>query len=130
MGKQVKRTSAKKSKKQVPARGVAHIHASFNNTIITVTTPSGDKVSSISCGYEHKNARKSTPHAAEEVARVLGTQLADWGMTEVSVRINGPGSGRESSIRGLAAGGLKILTIVDVTPNPHNGCRRKKAKRN
>ncbi len=105
MSKQISRSksSSKKSKKTAPARGVAHIHASFSNTIITITTPSGDTVAWISCGYEHKNSRKSTPHAAEEVAKILGASVVDLGMIDVAVRINGPGSGRESSIRGLGS---------------------------
>ena len=119
----------KKSSKKAPSLGNAYINATFNNTVVTITTPSGDTVCWASGGKTQKNARKSTSHAAEEAAKYAGARAVDMGMSQVCVMIKGPGSGRESAVRGLYTSGLKVLRIVECTPVPHNGCRRRKKKR-
>lgn len=128
---QVKKTQVvkKKAQKKAPSLGNAYIQATFNNTVVTITTPSGDTVCWASGGKTQKNARKSTSHAAEEAAKYAGARAVDMGMSQVCVMIKGPGSGRESAVRGLHAAGLKVLRIVECTPVPHNGCRRRKKKR-
>lgn len=119
----------KKDKKHVPV-GVAHIDASFNNTIITITDPNGGAVAWGSCGAEgFKGSRKSTPFAAQVAAENTAKRAMDHGMRTVSVRVQGPGTGRESAIRALAQAGLKVTVIKDVTPIPHNGCRPSKKRR-
>ena len=120
---------AQKSK-SAPSTGVAHIQATFNNTVITVTTTGGDTISQCSGGHTQKGARKSTQHAAEMAAQEAAKKATGMGMREVSVIIKGPGAGRESSIRGLVSGGLKVREITEATPVPHNGCRQRKKKRN
>jgi small subunit ribosomal protein S11 len=110
--------------------GQAHIQASFNNTIVTVTDPQGNTVawsSSGSVGF--KGSRKSTPYAAQLAASATARQAMDMGMREVDVYVKGPGPGRESAIRSLQAAGLKVTSITDVTPLPHNGCPAQKATR-
>jgi len=110
--------------------GQAHIQASFNNTIVTVTDPQGNTVawsSSGSVGF--KGSRKSTPYAAQLAAGATARQAMDMGMREVDVYVKGPGPGRESAIRSLQAAGLKVTSINDVTPLPHNGCRPPKKRR-
>jgi small subunit ribosomal protein S11 len=110
--------------------GQAHIQASFNNTIVTVTDPQGNTVawsSSGSVGF--KGSRKSTPYAAQLAASATARQAMDMGMREVDVYVKGPGPGRESAIRSLQAAGLKVTSITDVTPLPHNGCRPPKKRR-
>jgi small subunit ribosomal protein S11 len=110
--------------------GQAHIQASFNNTIVTVTDPQGNTVawsSSGSVGF--KGSRKSTPYAAQLAASATARQAMDMGMREVDVYVKGPGPGRESAIRSLQAAGLKVISITDVTPLPHNGCRPPKKRR-
>ena len=124
-----KRQDSKK-KKLTTHRGVAHINSTSNNTIVTITTEGGDTIAWRSCGAIEKNARKSTSHAASEIAIMLGKDVVNMGLTEVYVRVKGLGSGRESAIRGLYTGGLKILKIRDITPNAHGGCRARKEKRN
>jgi small subunit ribosomal protein S11 len=119
----------KKTSKKAPSLGNAYIKATFNNTVVTITTPSGDTVCWASGGKTQKNARKSTSHAAEEAAKYAGARAVDMGMSQVCVMIKGPGSGRESAVRGLHSAGLKVLRIVEATPIPHNGCRRRKKKR-
>lgn len=119
----------KKSTKKAPSLGNAYVQATYNNTIVTITTPSGETVSASSGGKTQRNARKSTAHAAEEAGKFAGAKAVDMGMSQVCVRIKGPGSGRESAVRGLHAAGLKVLRIVECTPVPHNGCRRRKKKR-
>jgi small subunit ribosomal protein S11 len=120
----------KKVKKNVPV-GVVHIHATFNNTIITITDPAGNVISASSagaCGF--KGSRKSTPFAAQvagETAAKKARELA--GLRTVSVYVKGPGSGRESALRSLTQGGLSITVIKDITPVPHNGCRPRKSRR-
>jgi small subunit ribosomal protein S11 len=110
--------------------GQAHIQASFNNTIVTVTDPQGNTVSWSSSGsVGFKGSRKSTPYAAQLAASATARQAMDMGMREVDVYVKGPGPGRESAIRSLQAAGLKVTSITDVTPLPHNGCRPPKKRR-
>ncbi|MCG3181110.1 MAG: 30S ribosomal protein S11 [Phycisphaerae bacterium] len=112
------------------AKGIAHIKATFNNTIITVTDPDGEVVAWRSAGtMGFKGARKSTPFAAQRAAEEVASQAKRMGMLELEVRVKGPGSGRESAITALQAAGLKITSIEDVTPLPHNGCRPRKKRR-
>jgi len=118
-----------KGKRSVP-RGVAHVLASFNNTIVTITDPNGETLcwdSSGSVGF--KGSRKSTPFAAQKAAERCAEKAMKMGVREVEVKVNGPGTGRESAVRALAAAGLKIRAIEDVTPIPHNGCRPRKRRR-
>jgi small subunit ribosomal protein S11 len=115
---------------RVSATGVAHICASFNNTIVTITDGKGAAVTWSSAGRAgFKGARKSTAFAATSVAQEAARQAVARGMQEVEVRVQGPGSGRESAIRALQSGGLTITSIRDVTPVPHNGCRARKKRR-
>lgn len=129
MIKQLKKTSSKKIKQKIP-KGIAHIQASFNNTIITITTPTGEVIawaSSGMCGF--KGARKGTPFAAKTAAEIAAKQSVDRGMKEIKVLVKGPGAGRETAIRGLQETGLIIKLIRDITPIPHNGCRPPKKRR-
>jgi small subunit ribosomal protein S11 len=119
----------KKVKKNV-AEGIAHIHASFNNTIITITDRQGNSLSwATSGGAGFKGSRKSTPFAAQVAAEAAGKAAVECGVKNLEVRIKGPGPGRESSVRALNALGMKITSITDVTPIPHNGCRPPKKRR-
>jgi small subunit ribosomal protein S11 len=119
----------KKSKKNV-SDGIAHIHASFNNTIITITDRQGNTLSwASSGGAGFKGSRKSTPFAAQVAAEAAGRAAQESGIKNLEVQIKGPGPGRESSVRSLNALGIKILQIQDVTPIPHNGCRPPKKRR-
>jgi len=119
----------KKLKKNV-ARGFAHIKASFNNTHVTITSETGDVISWGSSGaVGFKGTRKSTPYAAQRAAARAATAAIRHGMKEITVRVKGVGSGRESAIRALAGAGLKVVLIEDVTPLPHNGCRARKRRR-
>ncbi len=119
----------KKVKKNV-AEGVVHVHASFNNTIITITDRQGNALSwATSGGAGFKGSRKSTPFAAQVAAEAAGKAAMECGVKNLEVRIKGPGPGRESSVRALNALGLKITAITDVTPIPHNGCRPSKKRR-
>ena len=119
----------KKVKKSV-VEGIAHIHASFNNTIITITDRQGNALSwATSGGAVFKGSRKSTPFAAQVAAEAAGKAAQEFGVKNIEVRIKGPGPGRESSVRALNAVGLKITSIQDVTPVPHNGCRPPKKRR-
>jgi small subunit ribosomal protein S11 len=122
----------KKIKRNVP-KAVAHIKATFNNTIITLTDPSGETICWESAGSveggKYRGSRKSTPFAAQRAAESVASKAMKLGVRELEVRVKGPGSGRESAIRSLAANGLKIRVIEDVTPLPHNGCRPKKRRR-
>ena len=119
----------KKVKKNV-AEGIAHIHASFNNTIVTITDRQGNAVSwATSGGSGFRGSRKSTPFAAQVAAEKAGTAAQEHGLKNVEVRVKGPGPGRESAVRALNACGLKISNIADVTPIPHNGCRPSKKRR-
>jgi len=119
----------KKAKKNI-AKGVAHIKATFNNTLICITDKTGAAVCWATAGtIGYKGSRKSTPFAAQRAAEEVATKAKKHGIREVEVRVKGPGSGRESAIRALKASGLEIKSIEDVTPLPHNGCRPKKKRR-
>ena len=119
----------KKVKKSV-SEGIAHIHASFNNTIITITDRQGNALSWATSGGEgFKGSRKSTPFAAQVAAEHAGKMAQECGVKNIEVRIKGPGPGRESAVRALNAAGFKITQISDVTPVPHNGCRPPKKRR-
>jgi small subunit ribosomal protein S11 len=119
----------KKAKKNV-AEGVAHIHASFNNTIVTITDRQGNTLAWATSGASgFKGSRKSTPFAAQVAAESAGKAAQECGVKNLEVRIKGPGPGRESAVRALNALGLKITLISDVTPIPHNGCRPPKRRR-
>jgi small subunit ribosomal protein S11 len=119
----------KREKKNVP-HAVAHIQATFNNTIVTITDPAGNTICWSSAGrIGYKGSRKGTPYAAQLAARNAAEQAQEHGVRSVDVEIKGPGAGRESAIRALAASGLEIKSIKDVTPIPHNGCRPPKRRR-
>lgn len=121
--------SRKRIKKEV-ADGVAHVHASFNNTIITITDRKGNALSwATSGGSGFRGSRKSTPFAAQVAAEKAGIVAQEFGMKNLDVMIKGPGPGRESAVRSLNNLGFKINNIVDVTPIPHNGCRPPKKRR-
>lgn len=120
----------KKRDRKVPPNGVVHIHATFNNTIISITDTAGGVVAWASAGkVGFKGSRKSTPFAAQLAAENAAKEALALGMRRVEVWVKGPGSGREASIRSLAAAGLEISGIRDVTPIPHNGCRPPKRRR-
>ncbi|WP_455199240.1 30S ribosomal protein S11 [Kaarinaea lacus] len=119
----------KKVKKNV-ADGIAHIHASFNNTIVTITDRQGNALAWATAGGSgFRGSRKSTPFAAQVAAERVATVVKEMGMKNVEVCVNGPGPGRESAIRALNANGFNITSITDVTPIPHNGCRPPKRRR-
>jgi small subunit ribosomal protein S11 len=120
----------KKTKKVVEAEGVAHIKATFNNTLITIADTHGNAIVWASAGKAgFKGSKKSTPFAATVAAEQAGREAMSLGVRRVDVRVQGPGSGRESAIQALAAAGLFIKSIQDVTPLPHNGCRPPKKRR-
>ncbi|MBR9989113.1 MAG: 30S ribosomal protein S11 [Gemmatimonadetes bacterium] len=120
----------KRTRKHVEAEGIAHIKATFNNTLITITDMQGNVVTWGSSGKAgFKGSKKSTPFAATVAAEQCGREAAQLGMKRVHVRIQGPGSGRESAIQALASAGLQVRSIRDVTPIPHNGCRPPKKRR-
>jgi small subunit ribosomal protein S11 len=122
--------SSGRKKRQVEAEGMAHIKATFNNTIITITDAEGGTVAWASAGKAgFKGSKKSTPFAATIAAEQVGREAASMGMKRVHVRVQGPGSGRESAIQALQSAGLTIRSIRDVTPIPHNGCRPPKKRR-
>jgi len=123
------RGTKKRVKKNV-ATGVVHIHATFNNTQITIADVNGNVVAWSSAGVRgFKGSRKSTPFAAQLAADDAARKAQDHGMQSVAVRVSGPGAGRESALRGLQSAGLRITSIKDVTPIPHNGCRPPKRRR-
>ena len=125
-----KEQTAKKKSKKIVSDGIAHIHATFNNTIISIADTNGNVISWASAGQKgFKGSRKSTPYAAQVAAGNCGEKAQAFGMKNVEVRVKGPGPGRDSAIRGLNAQGLKIQSITDVTPIPHNGCRPSKKRR-
>ncbi|MBC2769183.1 MULTISPECIES: 30S ribosomal protein S11 [Pusillimonas] len=120
----------RKKIKKVVSDGIAHVHASFNNTIITITDRQGNALSwATSGGAGFKGSRKSTPFAAQVAAESAGRTALEYGIKNLEVRIKGPGPGRESSVRALNALGIKITSISDITPVPHNGCRPPKRRR-
>ena len=119
----------KKTKRNV-IEGVAHIHASFNNTIITITDRSGNTLAWATAGGSgFRGSRKSTPFAAQVAAERAGTKAQEYGLKDISVKVKGPGPGRESALRALNAIGLNVVSIEDVTPLPHNGCRPPKQRK-
>jgi len=130
---QLQQTASARARKKVKknvAEGIAHIHASFNNTIVTITDRQGNTLSwSTSGNAGFKGSRKSTPFAAQVAAERAGRGAQECGVKNIEVRIKGPGPGRESAVRALNAIGLKIASIADVTPIPHNGCRPPKRRR-
>jgi small subunit ribosomal protein S11 len=119
----------RRTRRSVP-EGVAHIHATFNNTIVAITDPQGAVVAWSSAGsVGFKGSRKGTPFAAQMAAEAAARKVADFGMRTVIVFVKGPGGGRESAVRSLQAAGLNVSSIRDVTPIPHNGCRPPKRRR-
>ena len=121
---------ARKKEKKNVVIGVAHVAATFNNTIITITDTAGNAVSWSSAGMMgFKGSRKSTPYAAQVAAEDAGKKAVDHGMRTLEVEVSGPGSGRESALRALQAVGFTVTSIQDVTPVPHNGCRPRKRRR-
>ncbi|RME86281.1 MAG: 30S ribosomal protein S11 [Caldilineae bacterium] len=124
-----RRSGPKKERRNVP-RGQAHINATFNNTIITITDPEGNTLCWASAGSSgFKGSRKSTPYAAQLAGRNAARQAEEFGVRELDVFVKGPGPGREAAIRALMAAGITITSITDVTPLPHNGCRPPKRRR-
>jgi len=122
--------AARRKIKRTVQRAVAHVLASFNNTIVTITDLNGETLCWDSAGsVGFKGSRKSTPFAAQKAAERAADKALKMGVREIKVRVNGPGSGRESAVRALAAAGLKVRAIEDVTPIPHNGCRPRKRRR-
>ncbi|MFA4858739.1 MAG: 30S ribosomal protein S11 [Candidatus Margulisiibacteriota bacterium] len=120
----------KKKKKKVAAHGVAHIQSTFNNTIVTITDEKGEAVAWSSAGaVGFKGTKKGTPFAAQSAAESAARRAVELGVRQIDVLVKGPGSGRETAIRALQAAGLEIISIKDVTPIPHNGCRPPKRRR-
>jgi small subunit ribosomal protein S11 len=123
-------SKARKRVKKTVVDGVAHIHASFNNTIITIADRQGNVLAWATAGGSgFRGSRKSTPFAAQVAAEKAGDVVKEFGMKNLEVNVNGPGPGRESAVRALNAAGFKITSIMDVTPIPHNGCRPPKRRR-
>lgn len=131
MAESSKETIKKKKKdKKVPIQGLAHIKATFNNTIVTITDPKGAVIAWASAGNAgFKGTKKGTPFAAQSAAEIAAKKALELGMKEVNVLVKGPGAGRETAIRALQSAGLIINSIKDVTPIPHNGCRPRKQRR-
>src|SRR5512147_626528 len=132
MSSSTKVVGAKKGKKEKRhvVHGIAHVHASFNNTIVTITDLEGNVVTWASAGtLGFKGSRKGTPFAAQQAASAAASVAKDCGLRSLDIRVKGPGSGRESAIRALQAAGVEIKSIKDVTPIPHNGCRPPKRRR-
>ena len=126
-----KKTTARKKKiKRSFTKGVAHIHSTFNNTIVTITDPQGNVIAWSSAGaLGYKGAKKATPFAAQLAAEAAGKTAFDQGLRQVEVEVKGPGAGRESAVRALTTVGLQVLSIEDTTPIPHIGCRPPKRPR-
>ena len=123
-------TARKKKNKRSFVKGVAHIHSTFNNTIVTITDPQGNVISWSSAGaLGYKGAKKGTPFAAQVAAEAAGKTAYDQGLRQLDVEVKGPGAGRESAVRALATLGFQVLSIEDNTPIPHNGCRPPKRPR-
>ncbi|MEQ8826118.1 MAG: 30S ribosomal protein S11 [Filomicrobium sp.] len=130
MAKEQQRGKVRRREKKNISSGVAHVNASFNNTMITITDAQGNAISWSSAGMMgFKGSRKSTPFAAQMAAEDAGRKAQDHGMKILEVEVTGPGSGRESALRALQSLGLQITSIRDVTPIPHNGCRPRKRRR-
>jgi small subunit ribosomal protein S11 len=128
--KVMKKKPVKAKKRRQVSTGVAHVKATFNNTIITITDPSGNVVAWASAGkMNYSGSRKSSGFAATVAAQDAAKLAASMGMKEIEVMLKGPGAGRESAVRGLASSGLTITMIKDITPIPHNGCRAPKRRR-
>ena len=124
------KSKRKKKDKKVEAVGIAHVMSTFNNTIVSITDTAGEVISWSSAGASgFKGARKGTPFAAQTAAEAAARRALDQGMRQIEVLVRGPGSGRETAIRALQVAGLEITLIRDVTPLPHNGCRRPKRRR-
>jgi small subunit ribosomal protein S11 len=129
-GKKKSTTARKKKVKRNFTRGVAHVHSTFNNTIVTITDPQGNVIAWSSAGaLGYKGAKKSTPFAAQLAGEAAGRSAYDQGLRQVDVDVKGPGPGRESAVRALGSVGLQIMSISDTTPIPHNGCRPPKRPR-
>ena len=129
MARQIKKTGAKKNKKTAP-NGVAHIQSTFNNTIVTISSATGETISWASSGaIGFKGAKKGTPFAAQIAAEKASKEALSQGMKKAEVIVTGPGAGRETAIRAIQAAGLEITLIRDITPVPHNGCRHPKKRR-
>jgi small subunit ribosomal protein S11 len=125
-----KKRKAKKKHRKVEAVGIANVMASFNNTVISICDPKGNVLSWASAGrVGFKGSKKSTPFAAQQAAALSAKEVLDMGMRKVDIMVKGPGSGREAAIRSISAAGLEVLSIRDVTPIPHNGCRPPKRRR-
>jgi small subunit ribosomal protein S11 len=124
-----KKTFKKKEKKNIP-QGIVHVSASFNNTLISITDTQGNLVAQCSSGARgFRGSRKGTPFAAQQAAADVARKALDAGMREVEVRVKGPGGGRESAIRAISQAGIRVTSIRDTTPIPHNGCRPPKRRR-
>lgn len=124
-----KKTFKKKERKNIPV-GIVHIAASFNNTLISITDVKGNLVAQSSSGARgFRGSRKGTPFAAQQAASEAARKASEAGMREVEVRVKGPGGGRESAIRAIAQAGIRVMSIRDTTPIPHNGCRPPKRRR-
>jgi small subunit ribosomal protein S11 len=130
MAKPTPATRIRKKVKKNVTEGIAHIHASFNNTIITISDRQGNALGwATSGGSGFRGSRKSTPFAAQVAVERVSSVVKEFGVKNLEVRIKGPGPGRESAVRALNANGFKITSIIDVTPIPHNGCRPPKRRR-
>lgn len=130
MAKEQQRGKVRRRERKNISSGVAHVNASFNNTMITITDAQGNAIAWSSAGtMGFKGSRKSTPYAAQMAAEDAGKKAAEHGMKILEVQVTGPGSGRESALRALQAAGYQITAIRDVTPIPHNGCRARKRRR-
>jgi small subunit ribosomal protein S11 len=128
-GKKDRKATKKREKRLVP-HGVAHIQATFNNTIVSIADPEGNVLAWSSAGrIGFKGSRKGTPFAAQVAAQSAGNNAKDLGVRSVDVMVKGPGAGRESAVRALQASGIEVKSIKDVTPIPHNGCRPRKRRR-
>jgi small subunit ribosomal protein S11 len=124
-----KTKKSKKIKKNVPV-GVAHVHATFNNTIVTITDPKGNVVSWSSAGsHGFKGSRKATPFAAQVTGEAAAVKAKEFGMRSISILVKGPGAGRESALRAIGTVGMNVTMIKDITPLPHNGCKPRKDRR-
>jgi small subunit ribosomal protein S11 len=125
-----KATGAKKKIRRNISKGIAYVRATFNNTMVTITDINGETLCWQSAGtVGFKGTRKSTPFAAQRAGEQAASQARKFGLSEIEVRVKGPGSGRESAVSGLQAGGLRVVSIEDITPLPHNGCRPARKRR-